>query len=121
MLSKTQARRQRKQKASKMANKTDIEHPECPACNGTGWIGDTETAGLRSKCGKCGGRGHIMLSAAVPDKVLMIGIETMMAVKNMAPVLKLAKNKEDMLYVLKEMQQTIKDGQDAIDSVIEGE
>jgi len=39
-----------------MANR--IEHLECPACNGSGWIWDSETAGLRRKCVACDGKGY---------------------------------------------------------------
>jgi len=51
------------------------------------------------------------------EEVLMIGVETMTAVKNIALILKTTQTKEDTLYVLEKMQQTIKDGNDAINRI----
>ena len=54
------------------------------------------------------------------EKALEIGIEKMETVKDMTTVLRIAKNKEDFLYVMKEMQRELKEGIAAIDQIETG-
>ena len=50
---------------------------------------------------------------------LAIGIEKITSVRNMATVLPLAGNKEDMIYILETMQKELDEGIAEIDHLIE--
>jgi len=58
-----------------------------------------------------------MTNESVED-ILAIGIEKITAVRNMAPLLHLGENKEDVRYVLETMHNELEEGIAEIDHII---